>query len=83
MPEPTGYRMKLLTQAETTATLISWLADISDDQLQKSIIAQRRTLSSRRASQDARSMVNELLTALHREAGRRVARIFHLRSLNS
>ncbi len=75
--------MRILSQAETTATLISWLADITDAQIQAGIIAQRRTLSSRRASQDARNLANELLTALHREAGRRVAHTFKLRSLNS
>jgi hypothetical protein len=75
--------MNILSPTETTATLISWLNDLSDASISKAIIAQRRILSSKRSSQDNRVLANELLTALHREAGQRVAKLYQLRSLNS
>jgi hypothetical protein len=74
--------VNILTPSQTTACIISWLSDISDAQLQKAIIIQRRILSSR-ASRVRRAMANELLTALHREAGQRIAKLYRLRSLNS
>jgi hypothetical protein len=73
--------MKVLSNE--AAELTSWLSGMSDDTLQRGIIAQRRIISSLRASQGARALANELLTALHREAGQRVAKIYQLRSLNS
>jgi hypothetical protein len=75
--------MNVLSPTETTAVLINWLSSLTDAHIQKYIIAQRRILSSKRMPKERRALANELLTALHREAGQRVAKTFHLRSLNS
>jgi hypothetical protein len=75
--------MNTLSPTDTTATLISWLSDLPDASISKAIIAQRRILSSKRTSQHNRALATELLTALHREAGQRVAKLYQLRSLNS